>query len=193
MNAYELMNNKDMARKMHLKDIYRPLSYWQQPYNVPLNYIEDTLSHRPERFDLTPEFQRGHVWTISQQEAFMGHLLTGGHVAPILWSIIGDPDTGTQVLLDGLQRLTAIRLWLAGHVDAVLFDGTRVNVSQITGGLGRVSVLFASVRLANDDRTCWRETMRLYVRLNSGGTVHSEEEMQRVKALIEEGGDDGRA
>ena len=81
--------------------------------------------------DLSPDFQRGHVWTEAQQEAFMAHVLEGGSPGVIRWNTIGNPTLGVQCILDGLQRLTACRAWLAGKIVARFHDGQTCHVSEV--------------------------------------------------------------
>lgn len=57
--------------------------------------------------DLQPDFQRGEVWSLSKQQRLIDSILRGWVVPPIL--VIADEDFHTQQVLDGQQRLVAIR------------------------------------------------------------------------------------
>lgn len=62
--------------------------------------------------DLQPEFQRGEVWPTSKQQKLIDSILRDWHIPPV--HVIVDPETGQQLVLDGQQRLAAIRDFVAG-------------------------------------------------------------------------------
>lgn len=173
---------------MKFRDIYNPLNYVK---NTEL-YIDYLLDHFDQDVkdgyaDLNPTFQRGHKWTIEQQEMFMGHLLTGGMVQPFIFSILGNPDTGLQILVDGKQRLQAIRLWVCGKIHAETVDGLRFKIHDIEDAktlLRHVSIRVGYVHLDQDAEKAWKKTLQLYIKLNSGGTPHTKEEIDHVKRML---------
>ncbi|MGD9510462.1 MAG: DUF262 domain-containing protein, partial [Geminicoccaceae bacterium] len=57
--------------------------------------------------DLQPNFQRGEVWPLSKKKKLVDSILRNWHVPPIHTVVI--PSTGKQEVLDGQQRLAAIR------------------------------------------------------------------------------------
>lgn len=61
---------------------------------------------------LDPDYQRGHVWTEDQQRAM------GGEVGRVLtWNSLDWPQALTPIeLVDGKQRLTAVRRFIAGEI-----------------------------------------------------------------------------
>lgn len=137
--------------------------------------------------DLDPDFQRGRVWTIKQQELFMGHLLSGGTVQPILLSAYGRTPTSKRVLLDGKQRLGAIRSFVEGCGFAELHDGRRFRLCDVYDAdvmMRSILVQLAEVALSSDPVEARRETLRLYVKLNRGGTPHSDSEIDRVRKML---------
>lgn len=137
--------------------------------------------------DLDPDFQRGRVWTVKQQELFMGHLLSGGTVAPILLSAYGRAATSKRVLLDGKQRLGAIRSFVNDGGFAELYDGRRFRLCDIYDAdvmMRAICVKLAEVALSSDPAEARRETLRLYVKLNRGGTPHSDAEIERVQKML---------
>lgn len=117
---------------MKLESIYNPLTFVQCP-DIDLKYVIQYLDEETTKgyVDLDPEFQRGHVWSTEQQEAFMGHLLSGGVVQPIVFSILGNRDIGKKVLVDGKQRLNAIRRWMNNEIDAVTPNGVRFKRDDV--------------------------------------------------------------
>lgn len=71
------------------------------------------------RLNLQPDFQRGEVWTIGKKKRLIDTILREWHVPPI--HVVVDPDKGTEEVLDGQQRLAAIRDFRA---DKFTIDGT---------------------------------------------------------------------
>jgi hypothetical protein len=57
--------------------------------------------------DLQPDFQRGEVWTVVKQQRLIDSIIRGWVVPPIL--VIDNQDGGQLQVLDGQQRLAAIR------------------------------------------------------------------------------------
>jgi Protein of unknown function DUF262 len=57
--------------------------------------------------DLQPEFQRGEVWGKAKKQRLIDTILRDWHIPPI--HVIENPKTSKQEVLDGQQRLTAIR------------------------------------------------------------------------------------
>lgn len=132
--------------------------------------------------DVSPDYQRGHVWTDAQRSAFVGYWLQGG-TTPTLWvweppEIMGKGPR--HELIDGKQRLTALLMWWHDEIAADV-DG-RMIFARDTDKRFRVHhmIHLTFVRLAT--RT---DVLRFYLRLNGGGTPHSPEELARVRALLE--------
>lgn len=73
--------------------------------------------------DLQPNFQRGEVWTAAKKRKLIDSILREWHVPPI-HVVVG--SEGRQEVLDGQQRLTAIRDFIEGRLtvdgDAEPFD-----------------------------------------------------------------------
>lgn len=137
--------------------------------------------------NMHPNYQRGSVWTDDQCAKFMGFLAEGGTPPPIWiqrWPDYGDTDE----LLDGLQRVTAVRRFYLHEVPMELTDGTRMYLKDfseadqkmLTGNGGPILTL-KYVKYENR-----ADVLRFYIRLNRGGTVHSDAEIDRVKALLTE-------
>jgi hypothetical protein len=73
----------------------------------------ETIVRRIEEndYDLQPDFQRGDVWTPPKQKRLIDSVLRGWHIPPVhLVARAG----GLSDVLDGQQRLTAIRDFLRG-------------------------------------------------------------------------------
>ena len=133
--------------------------------------------------DLAPDFQRGHKWTETQQSRFVEFLLQGGNgvANTILLNCCGYSSPkirGTYTIVDGLQRLTAVRRFVGneipvfGHFRREFRDTPRIH-------LGRL--LWVIVEIGTR-----AELLRMYLALNRGGTPHTDEDIARVEALLAE-------
>jgi hypothetical protein len=73
----------------------------------------ETIARRIERhtIDLQPDFQRGEVWSTPKKQRLIDTILRKWHVPPV--HLVAKPD-GTFDVLDGQQRLTAIRDFVNG-------------------------------------------------------------------------------
>ena len=81
----------------------------------------ETVVTRIERgdIDLQPEFQRGEVWSKAKKQRLVDSILRDWHVPPI--HVIELRGSRKQEVLDGQQRLAAIRDFVRGDVTV---DGT---------------------------------------------------------------------
>lgn len=157
---------------LSLGDIYKPADF-NGEVTVSLDDIPRQLAH--DDTNMSPPYQRKLVWTVEQKQLFVGHVLQGGEVMPIVFQRV--PDSGKAEVLDGKQRLEAILAWLAGTVDAQLRDGRMVNINdlvmgkRVPMGLMRISLRFRYINLPFEERK------RFYVDLNSGGTQHTKQQL----------------
>lgn len=82
-------------------------------------------------YDLQPDFQRGEVWTTSKKQRLIDSVLRKWHIPPIH---LVDKGEGRFDVLDGQQRLTAIRDFVNGifPVDGSIepFDA---NIAKLSG------------------------------------------------------------
>lgn len=80
-------------------------------------------------YDLQPDFQRGEVWTIQKKRRLIDSVLRGWHVPPV-HLVVG--DDGRSDVLDGQQRLTAIRDFVRGHFSV---DGKIEPFDELISGM----------------------------------------------------------
>ena len=153
---------------------------------VAIKRIESFLEELAEDYglNLTPNFQRQRVWTEEQQIRYMEFLLRGGETARVIYfnspafgkdSEKGDLDE-TVLCVDGLQRLTAIRAFLNNEI--------KVFGHYYKEFEDNLSIDYA-VKININGLKNEREVIQWYLDFNSGGTVHSEEELNHVRALLE--------
>lgn len=170
---------------IEVADFWAPLDFGGEPYFEIFN-----LRRGVELFgvDTDPDYQRGHVWTRTQQRKFVGHLISGGPTFPLVVNTGPGGDgaggvAGRSELVDGKQRLAACLAWADGEIYAALPDGRRVWAEDLDEvnrrKLGnRAGLKFGLVRLTRE------ECLAYYIRLNAGGTVHSSRELGKVYRLL---------
>lgn len=170
------------------------------PYSVDVDFdeVEHILNRYSEReggLHLNPDFQRGHVWTEEQQISYIENFIRGavGDTGRTITLSCSDfqgrrekhSDMAGFYVIDGLQRLTAVQRFMNdefkifhhinGGVDKDFFKGTGFRI----GGMKGLS--FNVFRMQTK-----KEVLDYYIAMNSGGTVHSEDEIQRVKKMRDE-------
>lgn len=179
---------------MNIKEVIRPLPDGQTQsvhlgsYARFLQQEADDVSEVGGRVSLNPWFQRGHVWTVAQQVAFMEGLLRGTAVAAIRFNspcrfvrdnVVGDLGRYDTLCVDGLQRSTAILLFLAGEVKPFGLSVDDIRASD------DVALTDYRVQITFHGFTTKKDLLQFYVDLNSGGTVHSKEEINRIRREID--------
>jgi len=129
--------------------------------------------------DLNPDFQRAHVWTEKQQRSYIEYCLRQGKIGKEIlfncdWS---NPKRENMVLVDGKQRLQSVRLFMSNQLKAFghYYKEFEDNLNLT------VHILFFYV---NQLKTR-KEVLQWYIDLNSGGVVHTDEEIDKVKKLLE--------
>ncbi|SNY54949.1 Protein of unknown function DUF262 [Paractinoplanes atraurantiacus] len=159
-----------------------------------------TVFRRIERktIDLQPDFQRGEVWSVSKKQRLIDTILRGWHVPPIHLVAKGE---GKFDVLDGQQRLTAIRDFMQGqftvdgHIEPHVpqfaqYDGRRF--AQLPMGVQDQFEAFAIRVFELHDYTP-EEPHELFFRLNQPMTLTEAEKRNafigaarnQVKDLVE--------
>ena len=137
---------------------------------------------------LNPEFQRGNVWTEEQQIKYIEYRLKGGQYSGRIiyfnkpyWmsrEVCAANAYNDFVCVDGLQRITAAVRYMKGEIKVF---GHTVNDFE-----DEVPLDFDFITNINNLQT-YKEVLQWYVNLNEGGTVHTSDELDRVKDLIKRG------
>lgn len=155
----------------------------QYSVDVAWHHLEEFLaSALSEGLDLDPDFQRGHVWTDAQASRYVEWILRGGSSGRDLWFncpryFHGGRRAGPYELVDGRQRLTAVRRFMRGELPA--YD--RV-LGEYRDRPERMHTKFAWHILELPTRA---DVLKFYLDLNDGGTAHAESELARVRALLD--------
>ena len=140
--------------------------------------------HDTLRLAIDQDYQRGHVWTEMQSAAFVGHKLEGGE-CPTL-TIQRWPADPVDELVDGKQRLLAVLGFVEGRLPALLSDGGLYMLNDWSPEDQRIIPhSFELMLRARIVQLATRaDVLRFYLRLNRGGSVHSDDEIARVRALL---------
>ncbi len=145
---------------------------------LPFHYAHNVLDYG---LNVCPDFQRGYVWTPEQKVRYVEYVLKGGVSGrDIYCNAPGWNSTvsvGDHVLVDGKQRLDAVLGFL--NNEFTVFGGNYYR--DYTDGLRITQGTF--IWHVNDLQT-YDEVLQWYLDLNSGGTVHSVEELDRVRSRL---------
>ena len=169
---------------MKFSDITQFTNPGNYQIDISLKYLPKTIREYEEDYglELNPDFQRGNVWTREQQIAYLEFFFRGGKSGRTVFfnqpDISYATDIPNMVCVDGLQRLTALLGFMnneipifGGHYYRNFEDGLRQTEHTIKVCINNLQ---------------WRkDVLRWYLEMNSGGTVHSKEELERVAELYE--------
>ena len=156
--------------------------------NISLNYLEQTITDYEKEYnlELNPGFQRGHVWTEEQQKAYVEFFLRGGKTGRVIyfnnpmWENYDDIKNYDipMVCVDGLQRITALRRFLNNEIK--VFGHFYKDIE------GKPRMINDGLKFNVNNLKTKKEVLQWYLDLNTGGTVHSDEEINRVKNMLKE-------
>ena len=151
--------------------------------NVSLDFLKTWIDEQTSELNLqlNPDFQRGHVWTRDQQIAYIEYLLRGGTSGrEIYFNMPGwmSDWKGDFVCVDGLQRITTCLAFINDEIPAFGY-----YFSEYEDKLRLLSVTL--VMNVNNLKTR-REVLTWYLEMNTGGTVHTTEELNKVRKMLEE-------
>lgn len=176
-----------------LAKIIKPLASAKYQVDIPWRYLEESLERYSKEYgglDVNPDFQRGHVWLPEQQQHFIENVLRGivsSSQLVIQWNCPSWDDyyykgpmfIGFQCI-DGLQRLTAVRRFLKGEVKPFGLSVDDLIGSRFAPTFSNYTFKFAVHNLANR-----KDLLSHYLDLNAGGTQHTDNEIDRVRELLE--------
>lgn len=179
--------------------------YQEFKWQMSRNAVSEDVNHLPDHvrgsigrssevpWNLSPDYQRDHVWTIKQKELFVGNFIEGGLCPPIFVqryeSEQNYPEGGKNgwldqpiEVIDGKQRIQALLDWLAGDIQAETTCGDRIKYADLDVVDRR---RLRDLRITYVDMSR-KDRLRFYLRLNRGGTVHSDSEIQKVRDLLDQ-------
>ena len=173
--------------------VLKPLEQARYTCHVPVSHFTDSVEKLSLDYgapvDMTPDFQRGHVWTLDQKKNFIKNVLRGAVPEAGLvvqfncpnWdnhSYQGELPLGFQCV-DGLQRVTAFKEFMQESFD---IDG--ILASDLEGSsfnLRRGSFNFVMQVFSFQSK---KQLLAHYLDINSGGTPHSPTEIERVRSMM---------
>jgi hypothetical protein len=177
---------------MKFRDIPQLISDGGYQVNVSWSYLQNWLGReRAElKLDLNPPFQRAHVWTSEQQTAYVEHVLRGGRGSNTLrFNCVGmelynglrwmKDFRGPFVLVDGKQRLEAVLSFL--HDELPVFGGYFFHdfEDELPGMAGPDFIVMVN------SLPTMEMVLKWYLEINEGGTPHTEEELSKVREMLE--------
>jgi hypothetical protein len=166
-----------------LNKIHRFIRYPNYQASTSLNYVEQCLERYKENYhlELDPDFQRAHVWTQDQQIRYVEYLFKGGNFSrDILFNMphwgTGRNDVGNMVLVDGKQRIQAVLLFL--HNQLPIFGSLFNEWDDAKIVCRGIDLIFRVNSLLTR-----KVVLQWYLDLNTGGTIHTNEEIEKVRKL----------
>lgn len=179
------------ALDQSLTRIVRPLSTARWSCDYGWNYLEQALEAFGKDYglNLLPDFQRGHVWSPEQQAHYVENVYRGVIPPEAMliqfncphfenWDYSGELPREMQIV-DGLQRLTAVRKFLAGEVKPF-----GLSISDFAGSTYDPMRPRFRLRVAVHTFQSRADLLNHYLDLNAGGTPHSDAEIARVRGLV---------
>lgn len=177
-----------MNKIRRFKDIPQLTDYGNYRVEVSLRYLINHIERQQETaiqtntlFEISPDFQRGVVWTTEQQIRYIEYLLSGGKSGrELYWNCVGwESDyRGPYQLVDGKQRLTSALLFLKG--DLPIFGGRYISDFE-----DKIPYNVAFYWNVNNLKTR-KAVLSWYLELNEGNIAHTKEELNRVRQLIQQ-------
>lgn len=166
------------------KAYYNVTTSWQYLEETLIRYAETWVDKKTGEIrgglNLDPDYQRVHVWTEAQQKAYVEYMLRGGEVGrTITWNAVGWMSTYEKPLelVDGKQRLEAVRKFLRN--DLKVFGHTFEQFED------KLNFMEHSFNFAICNLRTREEILELYLNINAGGTPHTGEELDRVRAMLD--------
>ena len=154
-------------------------------YHINVNWcdLEEHIKHIYSKdiysVEFDPDFQRGHVWSTEDSIKYVEFKLKGGFGADhIFWNCAGwqEDYEGPYQLVDGLQRLTAVRKFLSDEIPA--FGHYRSEFEGNIPSYCQFDWYVHNLRKKSD-------VLKWYLELNEGGIIHTDKEIERVRNLLD--------
>lgn len=182
MSNYELEDGTDIE----IEEESEPVGFWENKQKeLVLSVVDYNLGSladlvESQNIDLSPNYQRRVRWDDERQSKLIESFLMNVPVPPIF---LNEDDYGRYSVIDGKQRLTAIREFLRGALRLtglkVFADlnGKRIDdlPSRLQSVLRTRSNLRATIILHQSDKDVKYEVFR---RLNSGGMKLNAQEIR---------------
>lgn len=184
-----------------LDGVVKPITEPHHTQTVMWRDIERFIKSLDEDggFNDSPEYQRGHVWTESQQSGFIENVMRRIIPKSLLSIRLNNPLNDDEVcgkildekedwyldlprevqVVDGKQRLFAIRRFLKDEL--TVFNGMKASDFKDS----RYDPMNLTIEVNTTAFTTQADVLAYYLDLNTGGTVHTQEEIQKVRDMLE--------
>ena len=153
------------------------------------DFLVDGLIKRLDEDDIfIPDFQRQFVWTLPQASRFIESILLGLPIPGIF--LYREEDTRKLLIIDGLQRLTTLRSFVAGRLPTSnrVFSLTKVHnrfegatYSELEPADRRRLMdtpIHATIIQQNFPEDDYSSVFYIFERLNTGGTPLQPQEVR---------------
>jgi hypothetical protein len=153
-----------------------------------VNVLPDRLwpnleTFRGQGLDMNPDFQRAHVWSWQKQQKYIEFILRGGRTGRTIylncpsWQQKVAPGAYNDfVIVDGKQRCEAWRKFYANEL--------KVFGSYASEFTDTVRMATTTMLININDLKSKREVLQWYLDFNSGGVIHTESELNKVRNLL---------
>lgn len=148
--------------------------------DVPLDYMEDWIENQMKvGLNLEPDFQRAHVWADDQRSRYVEYILRGGNSGRDIY--FNHPGwrrdfIGEMVIVDGKQRLQAIRMFMDNKIRA--FGSLHSEFTDCQ------RIFSITLKFHVNDLKNREDVLRWYIDFNAGGTPHTDEEIEKVRLML---------
>jgi len=144
--------------------------------NISWLYLEEWMEET--YIDMNPDYQRSYVWNEKQKERYIEWILKGGQSGKDIYfnhpGWFRDWD-GNMEIVDGKQRISAVIGFLHDTVKAYGYYRSEYKDKLHYNNDFNVHVL---------DLTSREKLLQWYVDMNSGGTIHTDKDINKVKDLL---------
>jgi len=172
---------------MKFAEIKPFICYGKYEINIPLSYLKEKIEKFKQQYNLemNPDFQRGHVWNIQQRISWVEYFFKGGVTGRVIYFncswFLDNEKSGydNMVIVDGLQRLTSFLMFLDNEIP--IFNGHYYKDFE---DKLRVADACDNLKFNINDLKTKKEVLEWYLQMNTGGTIHSQEEIKKVKNLL---------
>lgn len=153
------------------------------PINLGFVSYVEFIKEQIQKYNLqlTPEFQRGHVWTQEQQEEYIEFFLRGGKTGRDFY-FNWNKKTKEYVCVDGLQRTTALIKFVNGEILAFGQNFADFEFTKNETGGNPLPEYRINIYMNYLENT--KEILEWYIDMNFGGTVHTVEEIGKVRDMM---------
>lgn len=179
------------ANNEKLSSIIKTIPQSNYVVDIEIYKIEDAFARYAESYDgfeYNPDFQRGFVWTKEQKIKFIESLVSnnlGSSQKTITLNCPGfdniaanDSDLKGFCIVDGLQRITALIEFTKGEF---LIFGKLSHTDLLDS---KFSIKRKTIKVQIFSFDYKKDLLNYYLSINDGGTVHSKDELDRVKQLL---------